>query len=571
MWYNIKNNKKAEGGNPLKFHLPEQKKKVISALLCGSMMLSAGVPVFAFADSNAVFSSVFAAEQQGSADLSESAYVLQRLGLVSGDENGDLMLDKIGTRQEAFAIFLALLGEKDDATKRNYSYTFRDVSSWFGNFAGYGLYKHYTSGYGETEFGANDAIMPQQYMAFVLKALNYTSDDFNWDESLNKAVEIGLCTQQQADDWQNNTFRRQEIMEMSYLALNTKLKNNSCTLTDKLIASGEITAEAAEAEGLSFGETYTEKEDISSKKESSGYATLTEGTYELHNVGAGTAMTANPMKKQSDVYLTGDVNSSTQRFTIVNNSDGSFQIAMASDTSLLVDVNPTDGSDAILWTKNDTDCQTYVADEVTSGTYIFRLKSNTGMALTATNGDVRLCAYDGTDSQKWTFSTDMEDIIVEDTAAATAKLKSIMNVYPNGTNLGSSYSFGGASQCMAFGREVFYRMFGSVAKWSYDGSPKSSSDDALYDIAGKTTSYSASSVKSLISKAKPGDILQMDQSKIHTMVYVSSDSEGFTVYDANWTASNQVSVRYVKYGAWSSRNSKALSLLHSTDYPTRVE
>ena len=33
------------------------------------------------------------------------------------------------------------------------------------------------------------------------------------------------------------------------------------------------------------------------------------------------------------------------------------------------------------------------------------------------------------------------------------------------------------------------------------------------------------------------------------------------------TAANTVSVRYVKYGAWASRNSSGITLLHATNYP----
>ena len=107
---------------------------------------------------------------------------------------------------------------------------------------------------------------------------------------------------------------------------------------------------------------------------------------------------------------------------------------------------------------------------------------------------------------------------------------------------------------MGFGREVFYRMYDQQARWNYDGSPKSASDGKMYSIKASSTSYSASSIKGVISKAKPGDVLQMNKPKMHTMIFVSSDADGFTVYDANWTAANTVSVRYVKYGAWASRN-----------------
>ena len=110
-------------------------------------------------------------------------------------------------------------------------------------------------------------------------------------------------------------------------------------------------------------------------------------------------------------------------------------------------------------------------------------------------------------------------------------------------------------------------MYDQQARWNYDGSPKSASDGKMYSIKASSTSYSASSIKGVISKAKPGDVLQMNKPKMHTMIFVSSDADGFTVYDANWTAANTVSVRYVKYGAWASRNSSGITLLHATNYP----
>ena len=111
------------------FHLP--KKKIFSAVLCGALMLSASVPAFAFSDSS-IASSVFeenqmaveqAAAAGNGADLSQSPYVLKRLGLVAGNDKGDLMLDKVGTRAEALTLFISMQGEQDEARAVDYSYS----------------------------------------------------------------------------------------------------------------------------------------------------------------------------------------------------------------------------------------------------------------------------------------------------------------------------------------------------------------------------------------------------------------------------------------------------------------
>ena len=553
------------------FHFSKHKKRILSAALCGSLMLSVGAPVLAF-DENTITSSIFAEEQMEEAvlmsenpvSLAESGYILQRLGLVFGNEKGDLMLSKTGNRQEAFTIFLSLMGEQETANAGKYSHTFQDVDSWFSNFAGYGVYKHYTAGCSQTVFGALNGITAEQYMSFVLRALGYQDNvDFYWSDSVNKAIQIGLCTQSDANRWKKSVLLRQDLMEISYLALNTKLKNSSCTLTDKLIAAGKLTAAQAKQENLKYGTVYSEAPTVNNGGSNVARSKLPSGSYELHNTGTGLVMTASAAK-QANVSAAADVNGANQLFTIQNNSDGSFQLLSKSNTGLAVDANPTDGAEVILWNVNKTECQSFIAVAEASGVYSIRLASNPTAALTVTNGNVRLMQFTGASSQKWKLSDNSED-----TAAASAKLASIMTVYPNGKSLGSSYSFGDASQCMGFGREVFYRMYGQTAKWSYDGSPKSSTDAKLYKITAKSTSYSASSIKALISKAKPGDILQMNSPKMHTMVFVSSDSNGFTVYDANWTGPNKVSVRYVKYGAWAGRNSSGITVLHATNYPTK--
>lgn len=551
------------------FHFSKHKKRMLSAALCGSLMLSVGAPVFAF-DENTITSSVFSEEQEqavlvseNAVSLAESGYILQRLGLIFGDEKGNLMLNKKGNRQEAFTIFLSLMAEQETANAGKYSYTFKDIESWFGNFAGYGMYKHYTAGYSQNTFGAFDGVTPEQYMAFVLRALGYQDNvDFVWSNSVNKAIQIGLCTQSEADRWKKDVLLRQDMMEISYLALNTKMKGSSCTLTDKLIAAGKLTSAQADKENLKFGTVYSTASTGNSNNQIA-HSKLPSGSYELHNTGTGLVMTASAAK-QANVSAAADTNSASQLFTIQNNSDGSFQLLSKSNTKLAVDANPTDGAEVILWNVNKTECQNFIGVAESNGVYSIRLASNPTVALTVTNKNVRLMQYTGASTQKWKLSDNSED-----TTAASAKLASIITVHPNGKSLGRSYSFGGARQCMGFGREVFYRMYGATAKWNYDGSPKSSADAKLYKITAKSASYSASSIKALIGKAKPGDILQMNSPKMHTMVFVSSDRTGFTVYDANWTGPNKVSVRHVKYGAWAGRNSAGITVLHATHYPTR--
>lgn len=551
------------------------KKRLLSAVLCGSMLLTAGASAFASEPEEvntedtaaieimeeAMPTDVYSAAMlaSNSINLSDAGYALKRLGLVLGDDNGDLMLSKSATRAEALTLFVRMCGEAQTAESAAWSYTFRDVPTWTSNVVGYSVYKGYTNGYSETEFAADDAVTLEHFMTFVLRALGY--NDFDWSQSCSYAVALGVCTQDNINTWKSSAFRRQQMMEISYLALSANLKGSNATMADKLISAGQISAAGAAQEGIRLGSGYTAQDTSNGGGSNVNVAYVSGGEYTLYNVGTGTVMTANA-QKQADLVLANNSGSSSQKFQLINNSDGSFRILSAGNTSLAMDTNPSSNADAILWSVNGTDCQNFVAVANGNGSYSIRLASNPDSALTAVNGDVRLAAYTGANTQAWQLNTP-----INGTAMVSQKLQSVMNTYPHGTSLGSGYRFANASQCMGFGREVFYRLFGQVASWGYDGSPKSSSDAQLYTITASSSSYSASSMKNLISKAKPGDILQMNSPKMHTMVFVSSDANGFTVYDANWIGSNVVSVRYVKYGAWATRNSKGITLLHANAYP----
>ena len=551
------------------------KKRLLSAVLCGSMLLTAGASAFASqpeelnteentasieimeeAMPSAVYSSAMLASN--ALNLADAGYALKRLGLVLGDDNGDLMLSKSATRAEALTLFIRMCGEAQTAESAAWSYTFRDVPDWSANAVGYGVYKGYTNGYSETEFAAEDAVTLDHFMTFVLRALGY--NNFDWSESCNYAVALGICTQDNINNWRSADFRRQQMMEVSYLALSANLKGSSSTMADKLISAGQISAAGAVQEGIRLSGSYTAPNTNSSSANVST-AYVSGGMYTLYNVGTGTVMTADA-KKQADLVLANNSGASSQKFQLINNSDGSFRILSAGNSSLAMDTNPSSNADAILWTANGTVCQNFVAVDNGNGSYSIRLASNPSSALTAVGSDVRLAQYTGANTQAWQLNTPLDG-----SAMVSQKLQNVINKYPHGTSLGSGYRFANASQCMGFGREVFYRLFDQVACWSYDGSPKSSADAKLYTVTGSSSSYSASSMKNLISKAKPGDILQMNTPKMHTMVFVSSDANGFTVYDANWIGSNVVSVRYVKYGAWATRNSKGITLLHATAYP----
>lgn len=485
--------------------------------------------------------------------LASCQKLLKKLGLVKVTGTRNV------TRRQAVVVAVRLLGASKTAQQKLYSHPYRDVGSDCQSYIGYAYYTGLASGTSATKFSPDRTESAATFMTYVLKALGYTGvKDSN---SMKKAVSVGLCSKTQASDWNAQPLNRQSMSEMTYLALNTNLASQGCTLATKLAKQGVIDKGIATDGGLAVKGSYVQT------KASALAAKVTKvkvaaGTYSIISTKNKKAVTCTGTSKQSAVEVRTNTRAKTQKFKIVKGEGNTFQIKSTA-SSYYLDAKPTSGTDVLLWRKNDTDCQSFCAVKGKNGAYSLRSASNPDLALTAaSDGDLTLKTYSDAASQQWKLSSGEED-----TEQASEKLASIMKTYPSGTNMGSSFSFAGARQCMAFGRLVFSKMYGTTARWNYNGTGKTTSDSKKFTVAAKTSSYASSSVRTAVSKAKPGDILQMGAPKMHTMVYVSQDSTGFTVYDCNWVGSNRVSVRHVSYGAWSGRNSSGLSVLHATNYP----
>ena len=85
-------------------------------------------------------------------------------------------------------------------------------------------------------------------------------------------------------------------------------------------------------------------------------------------------------------------------------------------------------------------------------------------------------------------------------------------------------------------------------------------------VIGSTTSYTAANVKSLLSNARCGDVLQFAKTKMHSMIVCSVESDGVWVYDCNWDWKNGIQHRKVAFGKWLGRNSARLTLLRADNY-----
>lgn len=171
------------------------------------------------------------------------ADALNDLGLFSGSTNG-YNLERSSTRTEGLVMLLRLLGEENRALNYKGSHPFTDVPSWADRYVAYAYEKGYTSGVSENLFGSQKTLTLNDYMTFLLRALEYNdkNGDFTWANSANAAIDAGILSQSEVQAIKDrNIFYRDDLVYTSYKVLFANCKNETFKLSDKLISSGIFT------------------------------------------------------------------------------------------------------------------------------------------------------------------------------------------------------------------------------------------------------------------------------------------------------------------------------------------
>ncbi|WP_158579205.1 S-layer homology domain-containing protein [Pseudoflavonifractor sp. AF19-9AC] len=116
-----------------------------------------------------------------SEDNKEAIEVLQTIGVMVGDNNGNFNPDAMVTREQMAVIMCNLL----DYTVSTYKGTtkFTDVSEWALPYVEACYTNGIIAGYSETQFGGNDSVTTSQAALMILKALGYFQEagDFGSD------------------------------------------------------------------------------------------------------------------------------------------------------------------------------------------------------------------------------------------------------------------------------------------------------------------------------------------------------------------------------------------------------
>lgn len=166
---------------------------------------------------------------------------LKDLGILKGTDKG-LELDSELTRVQAMLVYFRLLGvnpEKlEDFVNSTVLYKicpFEDVPSWAWDEISYLYNLGLVKGVSETKLGSEDKMTVEQFVTLILRALDYDDNngDFIWNESLEKAMEIGLLPSDKIEHFKTSeAFTRGDMSYITYNALRINLKNQNKTLLE---------------------------------------------------------------------------------------------------------------------------------------------------------------------------------------------------------------------------------------------------------------------------------------------------------------------------------------------------
>ena len=210
----------------------------------------------------------------------EEAIDLKILGLLANSPD-NFELDRAPNRVEGAIMLIRLLGKEEQALQTSSSHPFRDVPSWANKYISYMYQNELSKGVGAKAYGSSQPLSAKQYVTFVLRALGYKDGtDFNYNQALDKARELGLLSSSDAAELKNSPmFLRYYMVWLSYNALFVKMKGSNHTLLDKLVNTDKaVFKPAAKALGLYTSDLKEKYENVTSVS-----FPLTEFGFEVKN------------------------------------------------------------------------------------------------------------------------------------------------------------------------------------------------------------------------------------------------------------------------------------------------
>lgn len=156
--------------------------------------------------------------------------------LFRGSDNG-FELERTPTRAHAAVMLIRAMGFEEHIDNFRYNHGFTDVPSYANNHVGYLKMHNLTNGVSDTKFGSSNPVNARQYVTFMLRALGYSDKDgdFKYADALVFANDIGMLDRNQLERLAEGEFTRGDMVEVTFHALVTELKDSNRLLVQQAI------------------------------------------------------------------------------------------------------------------------------------------------------------------------------------------------------------------------------------------------------------------------------------------------------------------------------------------------
>ena len=211
-------------------------KRALSMLLSSTLVLG----MMVMGSSAASYADVTSSHHE------EAIAVMQAVGVMIGDENGNFNPDKKVTRAEMAVVMANLLGLKVDDFK-NASIPFTDVPEWARPYVAACYAAGVTSGTSATTYSSNDPVTAVQASLMMMKALGYFQyqSDFGGDwqiATIKQASSIDLFNE--IDAGVNDALTRDSVAQLALNTLEATMvqptKNGSTIIVGDITITGEV-------------------------------------------------------------------------------------------------------------------------------------------------------------------------------------------------------------------------------------------------------------------------------------------------------------------------------------------
>jgi hypothetical protein len=169
-----------------------------------------------------------------------SGQKLQALGVIQGDQNGDLMEDAEWKRQDLAVIMSRLLGVEAQAAAYAKTHTYADVNdTFYDGYLSWAKEEGLMQGHSAESFGFNESVTVHQFAAVMLRALGYDTTGENYETAKDLAVELEVVP---AGTWFDVSVKRGHYYDVVVKTLGTELKDSDKTLGQELKLDGYHTS-----------------------------------------------------------------------------------------------------------------------------------------------------------------------------------------------------------------------------------------------------------------------------------------------------------------------------------------